>query len=306
MSNMRVVSLLPSATEIVAALGCADRLVGRSHECDFPVGVERLPALTAPRLKLEGLSGDIDKRVKEVLAKALSVYEVDADRLRVLAPDLIVTQSQCEVCAVSLPDVEAATCDWTGQAVEIVSLAAVDLAGVWTDVRRVAASLALPDAGDAVVRQAEARIATIAARAADLPQPSVACIEWLDPLMAAGNWMPELIALAGGRNLFGEAGKHSPWMTWDDLAAADPEVILVLPCGFDLARNRSESTLLARDPRWRRLSAVRSGRVYLTDGNQYFNRPGPRLVESLEIVAEILHPQAFDFGHRGAAWEPMA
>jgi iron complex transport system substrate-binding protein len=306
MSTMRVVSLLPSATEIVAALGCADRLVGRSHECDFPAGVERLPALTAPRLTLEGLSGDIDKRVKEVLANALSVYRVDADRLRALAPDLIVTQSQCEVCAVSLPDVEAATCDWTGQSVEIVSLAAVDLAGVWIDVRRVAASLALPAAGDAVVRQAEARIAAIAARAASLPRPSVACIEWLDPLMAAGNWMPELIALAGGRNLFGEAGKHSPWMTWDDLAAADPEVILVLPCGFDLARNRSESALLARDPRWQRLSAVRKGRVYLTDGNQYFNRPGPRLVESLEILAEILHPQAFDFGHRGAAWEPMA
>jgi iron complex transport system substrate-binding protein len=303
---MRVVSLLPSATEIVAALGCADRLVGRSHECDFPAGVERLPALTAPRLTLEGLSGDIDQRVKEVLAKALSVYQVDAEQLRTLAPDLIVTQSQCEVCAVSLPDVEAATCDWTGRAVEIVSLAAVDLAGVWTDVRRVAASLALPDAGDAVVRQAEARIATIAARAADLPQPSVACIEWLDPLMAAGNWMPELIALAGGRNLFGEAGKHSPWMTWDDLAAADPEIILVLPCGFDLARNRSESAVLARDPRWQRLSAVREGRAYLTDGNQYFNRPGPRLVESLEILAEILHPQVFEFGHRGAAWEPMA
>lgn len=302
---MRVVSLLPSATEIVASLGCADRLVGRSHECDFPAGIEHLPALTAPKLKLEGLSGEIDRRVKAVLANALSVYHVDAERLRELSPDLIVTQSQCEVCAVSLTDVEAATCDWTGRKVEIVSLAAVDLAGVWDDVRRVAAALGLPAAGEAVTRDAERRIATIATMAGGPARPSVACIEWLDPLMAAGNWMPELVELAGGRNLFGEAGKHSPWMTWDDLLAADPEVILVLPCGFDLTRNRAEATTLTGDSRWRRLSAARSGRVYLTDGNQFFNRPGPRLVESLEILAEILHPQLFDFGHRGVAWEPL-
>jgi iron complex transport system substrate-binding protein len=303
---MRVVSLLPSATEIVAALGCADRLVGRSHECDFPAGIERLPALTAPRLKLEGKSADIDRRVKEVLSKALSVYSVDADRLYTLAPDLIVTQSQCEVCAVSESDVVAATRDWIGRPVDIVSLAAVDLAGVWADVRRVAASLALPVAGEAVVRQAEARIATIASMTDGRDRPSVACIEWLDPLMAAGNWMPELAQLAGGNNSFGEAGKHSPWMQWDDLIDADPEVIVVLPCGFDLGRNKAEVGTLTRDPRWLRLRAVRSGRVYLTDGNQFFNRPGTRLTESLEILAELLHPDAFDFGHRGAAWEPLA
>lgn len=303
---MRIVSLLPSATEIVAALGCADRLVGRSHECDFPLGVERLPALTAPRLKLEGLSGEIDRRVKEVLTQALSVYRVDADRLRALAPDVIVTQSQCEVCAVSLPDVEAATCDWTGRAVEIVSLQAEDLAGVWRDVRRVARTLHLDAAGDAVVAEAERRVAMIAAMAQGLRRPTVACVEWLEPLMAAGNWMPELVALAGGRNLFGEAGKHSPWMTWDDLLNADPEVILVLPCGFDLPRNRAEIGVLTGDPRWPRLAAVRAGQVYLTDGNQFFNRPGPRLVESLEILAEILHPGVFAFGHRGQAWEPLA
>lgn len=302
---MRIVSLLPSATEIVASLGCAGYLVARSHECDFPAGIERLPALTAPRLKLEGLSGEIDRRVKEVLSNALSVYQVDAERLRSLAPDLIVTQSQCEVCAVSLPDVEAATCDWTGQKVDIVSLAAVDLAEVWDDVRRVARALGLPAAGDAVVSDAERRIATIATMAGGSARPRVACIEWLDPLMAAGNWMPELVELAGGHNLFGEAGRHSPWMTWDDLLAADPDVIVVLPCGFDLARNRAETSTLTGDPRWRHLSAARHGRVYLTDGNQYFNRPGPRLVESLEILAEVLHPARFDFGHRGVAWEPL-
>lgn len=302
----RVISLLPSATEIVAALGCADRLVARSHECDFPADVDRLPALTAPKLALDGPSDTIDRRVKEILSQALSVYRVDAERLRALAPDLIVTQSQCEICAVSLTDVEAAIRDWSGQSVDIVSLQAMDLAGVWNDIARVAAALGRPAVGDAVITDGQRRIAAIAEATRPLPRPSIACIEWIEPLMAAGNWVPELVDLAGGRNLFGAVGAHSPWLAWDALVQADPEVIAVMPCGFDLARNRLEMAALTADPRWRGLHAVRTGRVYLTDGNQFFNRPGPRLVESLEILAEILHPGRFDFGHRGTDWEVLA
>lgn len=302
----RVVSLLPSATEIVAALGCADRLVARSHECDFPAHVDRLPALTAPKLALEGSSGTIDRRVKEILSQALSVYRVDAERLRALAPDLIVTQSQCEICAVSLTDVEAAVREWSGQPVDIVSLQAMDLAGVWTDIARVAGALGRPAVGEAVIADGQRRIAAIAETARGLQRPTIACIEWIEPLMSAGNWVPELVELAGGRNLFGIAGEHSPWLAMDALIEADPDVIAVMPCGFDLARNRAEMATLSADPRWRGLRAVTAGRVHLTDGNQFFNRPGPRLVESLEILAEILHPDRFDFGHRGTAWEDLA
>jgi len=306
MPGDRIVSLLPSATEIVAALGAAARLVGRSHECDFPMGVERLPTLTAPRLRPAGPSGEVDRRVREVLASTLSVYRVDPERLRSLEPDLIVTQSVCEVCAVSLAEVEAATADWAGRPVDIVSLAATDLAGLWTDIGRVAMAIDAVPAAAALVAAARRRMEMIGSRARGIARrPTVACIEWLDPLMAAGNWMPELVTLAGGRNLFGEAGRHSPWMEWRDFVRADPDIILVLPCGFDLARNRSEVAGLAADPRWSRLAAVRHGRVFLADGSHYFNRPGPRLVESLEILAEILHPEAFDFGHRGTCWAPL-
>ena len=153
-----------------------------------------------------------------------------------------------------------------------------------------------------LVAELRARIDRVRADAAGLERPTVACIEWIDPLMAAGNWMPTLVERAGGTSLFGEAGKHSPFMTWDELLARDPEVIVTLPCGFDIARTRAELPALTSRPEWRTLRAVRTGRVFVTDGNQYFNRPGPRLVESLEILAEILHPERFRFGHEGTGW----
>ena len=294
---------MPSATEIVAALGFADRLVGRSHECDFPPEVKRLPAVTASKLDAEGASYAIDQRLKGIVQEGLAIYRVDGERLRALAPDVIVTQDQCDVCAVSLKDVEAAVCAWTDRAARIVSLAPGRLADVWADLKRVAEALGAPERGTALVREIEARVAAIAGRAAAANErPRVACIEWIEPLMAAGNWMPELVALAGGVNLFGEAGRHSPWLDWRDLRAADPDVILVAPCGFDIARSRRDLPALEALPGWAALSAVRAGRVCIADSNQYFNRPGPRLVESLEILAEILHPDRMRFGHQGAGW----
>jgi iron complex transport system substrate-binding protein len=301
---MRIVSLIASATEIVCALGFEDQLVGRSHECDYPESIQRLPVLTAPAFDTDGSSGEIDQRVKATLQEGLSVYRVDGERLRELEPDVIVTQAQCEVCAVSLRDVERAVCSWLRACPRLVSLTPNNLADVWADVERVADALQVPDHGEELVARLRGRMEGIAARARSLPQrPTVACVEWLDPLMAAGNWVPELVEMAGGVNLFGTAGRHAPWLTWEDLCARDPDVIVLLPCGFDVARTRRDLPVLARRPGWSDLRAVRAGRVFLTDGNQYFNRPGPRLVESLEILTELLHPAAFTFGHEGRGWQ---
>ena len=299
----RIISLIPSATEIVCALGFEDNLVGRSHECDFPPGIGRLPICTEPRIETEGSSVEVDRQIKEAVRRAISVYRVDEPMLVKLRPDVIVTQSQCEVCAVSLSDVEKAVGEWIDTRPHIVSLEPNQLADVWRDIRTTATALGAPDTGKRLIANLTARISAIADTAAELgSRPTVACVEWIDPLMAAGNWVPELVALAGGHNLFGEAGKHSPWMTWEDLLVTNPDVILVMPCGYDVAKTRSEMVVLTERPEWRRLEAVRSNRVFLTDGNQYFNRPGPRLVESLEIVAETLHPDEFRFGHEGSGW----
>jgi iron complex transport system substrate-binding protein len=302
----RVVSLIASATEIVCALGFEDQLVGRSHECDYPESVRRLPACTAPKFDVHGGSADIDRRVRTVLQDALSVYRVDAELLKQMRPDVIVTQSQCEVCAVSLRDVEQALCEWLDSRPRIVSLQPDALADVWADIRRVAEALGVPERGDDLVGRLTRRMDDVAGQSRPLPQrPTVACVEWIEPLMASGNWMPELVEMAGGVNLFGAAGKHAPRLTWEQLCAAEPDVILVLPCGFDIARSRQDMPALTGKAEWPRLRAVRQRRVYLLDGNQYFNRPGPRLAESLEILAEVLHPGAFRFGHEGTGWQPL-
>lgn len=303
MAGLRITSLLPSTTEIACALGFLPNLVGRSHECDFPGEVTRLPACTAPKCSLDGSSREIDQQVRFLVAEGLSVYRVDADLLRALAPDVILTQSQCDVCAASLKDVESAVSDWLGAMPRIVSLAPATLTDVIGDVQRVADVLGAAERGRELRHTLERRMSGIAEKSADARRPTVACIEWTDPLMTAGNWMPELVACAGGENLFGEAGKHSPVTNWDELRRADPEVIVALPCGFDLARTRREMEPLVARAGWRELRAVRTGRVYLTDGNAYFNRPGPRIAESLEILAEILHPGLFAFGHAGRAFE---
>jgi iron complex transport system substrate-binding protein len=304
---MRIVTLLPSATEIVCALGLGHQLVGRSHECDFPLQVVRLPSLTAPKFNPEGTSAEIDERVKKIVADALSVYRVDAARLRELRPDVIVTQSQCEVCAVSESDVVAAVAEWLGGAPpKIVSLAPYALDDIFTDMQRVADALDAPARGAKLVEVIRTRLSTIAelARAAT-SRPSVATIEWIDPLMAAGNWMPTLVEMAGGTNLFGTAGEHSPWMKFEELAANDPDVILISPCGFNMDRAAKDLPFLTNNPKWQQLAAVRNRRVFMADGNQYFNRPGPRIAESLEILAETLHPELFHFGHQGSAWRQL-
>lgn len=301
---MRIVSLIASSTEIICALGFKNSIVGRSHECDFPPEIKSLPVCTSPKFQVDGTSYEIDQRVKAILQEALSVYRVSAESLVALKPDIIVTQTQCEVCAVSFRDVEDALRECTGLQTKIVSLNTNCLEDLWADIRRVAEALGASEKAESLIEELQGRMQTIEDKAKTAAnRPSVACIEWIEPLMSAGNWMPELVEMAGGTNLFGEAGKHSPWMTWEQLVEKDPDYIFVLPCGFDIPRTIEEMHLLTEREGWKELNAVKDERVFVLDGNQYFNRPGPRLVESLEIIAEILHPEIFRHGFEGTGWE---
>ncbi len=302
----RVVSLIASATEIVAALECRELLVGRSHECDWPPGITSLPQVSKPLFPVGPSSRAIDLAVKERLRLALSIYEVDAALLKRLDPDVILTQTQCAVCAVTPDDVARAACELVGHAARVVALEPNRLGDVWDDVRRVADALGVPERGAALVDALRRRVLAIASKAGALAaRPKVAVVEWIEPLMSAGNRMPELVEMAGGTMLFGQAGVHSPALAWEDLVAANPDVLVVSPCGFGIARTLEEIHLLERRPQWPGLAAVLQGRVYVADGNAYFHRPGPRLVESLEILAEMLHPGAFHFGHEERGWRRL-
>jgi iron complex transport system substrate-binding protein len=304
MRKKRVVSLLPAATEMVCALGAADQLVGRSHECDYPPEVLTLPVCTASNIDAQACSAEIERQVKHLQAQAAPLYRIDAARLNELHPDLILTQGQCEVCAVSLAEVEAIVGKWPGNRTQIVSLSPARLADIWEDMRRVGMALELGEPGREVLRSLKIRVVDIIEKTCVLNQkPKVACLEWIEPSMAAGNWVPELVELAGAVNAGSEPGKHSAWLKRETLAQLDPVVIIAMPCGFSLERTRTEMAALTRHPDWPKLRAVKNRRVFVTDGNQYFNRPGPRIVESLEMLTEMIHPDRFNFGHRGKGWE---
>src|SRR5262245_50554624 len=281
----------------------ADFLVARSHECDFPSSVLSLPVCTSPKFEVSGNSQQIDKLVKQTLQTALSVYEVNEGLLEQLQPSLIVTQSQCDVCAVSLRDVEAALSRRLTCQPQVVSLQPNSLADIWNDIRNVAVALDISARGEQLVEKLSQRLDSISIRARSSPQrPRVACLEWIEPLMAAGNWVPELVEMAGATNLFGSAGEHSPWLGWNDVCQHNPDCLVVMPCGFDLDRTEKEMYWLAGRPEWQSLRAVQKHQVYVTDGNQFFNRPGPRVVETLQILAEILHAEIFPPEFEGSGW----
>jgi iron complex transport system substrate-binding protein len=307
MSELRILSLLPSTTEIAAALGLEANLVGRSHECTLPPGIERLPVVTEPKLDIHAPSGAIDARVKELVREGLSVYRVDAERVRELRPTVILTQTQCEVCAVTPRDLEEAACEWIGLAPRLVAVAPNSLADVLDDLVRVGEGCGVRARAEQVRAGAWERIEAITRRAAEAPsRPRVASLEWIEPLMGAGNWIPELIERAGGVSVLGRGGHDAAWSSLAELAAVAPDVLVIAPCGFDLPRTRQELTPLVDAPGFRALRAVRERRAFLADGFLHFNRPGPRIAESLEIYAEILWPERFAFGHRGAAFELLA
>ena len=288
----RVVSLLPSATEIVCAVGAADQLVGISHECDFPDGIRDRAVLTRSRIAGDGSSRAIDTEVRTVLRDALSIYAVDEDELAALAPDVVITQDLCEVCAVSLDDVRRAVARLARRDdVRIVSLRPTRLSDVLGDVERVADALGRIEQGRRVRAELERRIERIAARVAPAPtRPRVASVEWIEPLMLGGTWMPDLIELAGGTAVGVAAGEPAPTIEPADLRALRPDVVLVKPCGFTLERTLRERELIGRAIAANLEPGVP---IYLADGSAYFNRPGPRLVESLEILAACVHPEIF-------------
>ena len=307
----RIVSLLASATEILYGLGLGDRVVGVSHECDYPPGVADKPRVTCTTVDAAAASKAIDEQVRACVTAGEPLYRIDVDTLAALAPELIVTQSQCDVCAVSYTDVQQAVSSVDALAqTEVVDLNPTSLDGVFDDILRVARAADCLERGQAFVDALRARVRAVADRTAGLNEterPRVACIEWTDPVMLGGNWMPELVRLAGGRDELTAAGKPSEYCDWAAIVAYNPEVIVVMPCGFDLARAADEGDALAARPGWSALSAVRDGRVHAVDANAYFNRPGPRLVDSLELLAHLIHPQRCAAPARCAdAWRTLA
>ena len=300
--KQRVLSLLSSTTEIIYALGCGDRLVGRSHECDYPAEVSELPICTIPKFNVDGTSREVDDEVKSLVQSALSIYYINEKLLKELKPDIIFTQSQCEVCAVSVSDVENALKNITGLSSRVISVEPNSIEDIFNDILNIAEILNVRKKGKELIDLIKAKIDNTEKMVHQRSSPSIAAIEWIDPLMAAGNWVPQLIRVAGGKNLFGEAGKHSPWMKYNDLVEQDPEIIIVMPCGYDIKKSLIEIKTLESKKGWGSLKAVINRNVYITDGNQFFNRPGPRIIESLEILLEIIHSDFSESKHIGSGW----
>lgn len=303
MPQQRIVSLLPAATEIICAIGLEDQLVGRSHECDYPESVKTLPVCSEANLPDNLSSLEIDRKVKEILTDALSVYTVNRERIKELQPDVVITQAQCEVCAVSLPEVEQALDNYLEKPARIISLQPPVLDDIFTDIARVASALGVQQQGEQLLEDLQDRLDLIRHKLKFIEnKPTVACIEWLDPLMISGNWIPELVEVAGGTPVLSTKGQHSPYIDWVDLQLADPEIIVVMPCGFSIERTLKEIDILLQQPGFADLQAVKNKRLYLADGNHYFNRPGPRIVDSAEILAEIIYPKQFIFGYESSGW----
>jgi iron complex transport system substrate-binding protein len=291
--RQRIVSLLPSSTEICFALGLGDRVVGVSHECDFPPEVSGRPVLTSPKVDPHATSAEIDRQVRALVADGLSVYRIDEERLRELRPDLIITQDVCEVCAVSLAEVREATARLLGAEADILSLSPLTLADVLDDIVRVGRAAGVEGAAHRLVADLRTRLDRLRAETAVLPRPRVLVLEWLSPPMVAGHWTPELIRVAGGEPILGHDGKPTGPVDWASIVEAEPDVVLVAPCGFHVEQSLREISALAALPWFMDLPAVRKGRVAIADGNAFFNRPGPRLVESAELGAVAIHPERF-------------
>ena len=288
---MRIVSLLPSATEIVCELSLGEALVGVTHECDHPAAVRGLPRVTRTLIPTDATSLEIDKLVRERLRTQRALYELDLPVLERLAPDLIVTQALCDVCAVAEAEVAAAACRLPGTP-RVVNLEPASLDEVLESHQTVADAAGLPEAGRTAVARLRGRIDAVAGRSTGvIVPPRVMLLEWIDPPFTAGHWSPELVRIAGGREVLGREGEKSRSVSWEEIEAADPEVMVIACCGFDIPRTRQDLSLLVAQPRFSRLTCVRRGEVHLVDGNAYFSRPGPRLVDSLEILAHALHPR---------------
>jgi iron complex transport system substrate-binding protein len=287
----RIVSLLPSATEIICELGLGDRLVGVTHECDHPPFVRRLPKMTRTLIPVDTSSREIDALVRERLKTQRALYSIDLPALEQAKPDLIVTQALCDVCAVAESEVTAAACHLDSRP-RVVNLEPTQLSEVVDCLRVVGRAAGEVDFADEAASRLEGRIAAVAQRTSRLADcPRVVLLEWIDPPFCCGHWTPELVRLAGGLETIGQAGQPSRTIAWDEIVRVDPEVLVIACCGFDVERTRQDLPILAAYPGFSGLTCVRTGRIYLMDGSAYFNRPGPRLVDSLEILAHALHPR---------------
>lgn len=305
--STRVVSLISSATEILHRLGLGELQVGRSHECDYPSSVLSLPQCSTPRIDTLATSGEIHRQVQDAVLQAASIYEISLESLVELQPTHLLTQTQCEVCAVSENQVEQALSGKIASNPALISLSATNLAGLWNDIQKIATALGHPERGAALVLELQEQLQAIRQTFENklAAKPTVLCLEWMEPLMAAGNWMPELIDLAGGQPVLCTAGEHSSQFSWEDLNRVNPDVIAIMPCGFDITRSLQEIGALFSQPDFFELRAVRQGRVYIADGTQYFNRPGPRLVDSAAILGEMIYDNGFRSDgekYRGTAW----
>ena len=308
MAVERIVSLLPSATEMLYLLGCGDRLVGVSHECNYPAAARSVRQVTRSHIDSAASSLAIDDAVKQAVAESTALYEVDFAALAELRPNLIVTQAQCDVCAVRLRDVQDAVESIPElRGARLLTLSPTTLDDVFGDLAALAEAAEVRADDLRIVKDAlDARMCAVQQCVSQAPaRPRVTLIEWIEPLMAAGNWTPQLLSLAGGEYVLAEPGAHSPYVQWEALRRSDPDVLLIAPCGFDLPRTGQEAESLWSLDGWRALTAVREGRAYLVDGDAYFNRSGPRLVDSLEIAAHLLHPEHFADLHP-SAWREAA
>jgi iron complex transport system substrate-binding protein len=302
---IRTVSLLPAATEIVGALGLMDQLLAVSHECDFPAEANRRPRVTRCEIHGQGLaSADIDRWVAERLETDGTLYTLDEPLLRELAPDLILTQRLCDVCAPAYGSV-AAMAETLPSRPRVLNLEPKCLRDVLDEIAEVAAVMGHAERAPAVLAGLERRIGDVERRVAGRPRPSVFVMEWTDPIYNSGHWNPELIALAGGTPVLSAAGEYSVRVPWADLRTADPEVLVIACCGHGVERTRQDLPLLEALPGWRELRAVRDGRTFLADGSAYFSRPGPRLVDTLEMLAAMLHPEANGGAYPGRGVVPV-
>lgn len=290
--SIRVASLLPASTEILYAVGKGDCIVGISHECDFPAECRTKPVLTESKLDAHALSEEIQRDISKLIAESLSIYRIKTDLLRELKPNVIVTQHQCSVCAVSYDTVKEAVAKVAGGAPKIVSVSPSRLDDIFEDIYHISNAAGAVEEGKRLVEHMNERINEIGnlSRTAD-GRPTIAVLEWINPLMGSGNWMPELADLAESEHMFGDVGQRSLRIDWADLEKADPDIIVVAPCGFRLEQTMRELPQFTSHPSWSRLKAVQTSRAFAVDGNSYFNRPGPRIVDSLEILARITHPE---------------
>jgi iron complex transport system substrate-binding protein len=291
--SMRICSLLPGATEIAFALGLDEEIVGVTHECDYPPQARQKPVVVKSAIDLNGKnSRAIDSSVRDHLRSNTALYSLDVLRLEEARPDLILTQALCDVCALDYNEVVAVS-QYLDSKPRIIALNPHVLDDLFGGIRLVASATGKSVEAEALVRQLAQRVGKIATMAKSAQRPRVACLEWLEPIFSAGHWVPEMVELAGGENGLAQKGRPSPCVDWSSVVEFDPEVLVLMPCGFDVARTLSEVSLLTQKREWGKLRAVRDGRVFAVRGSAYFSRPGPRLIDGLEILAGIIHPEIF-------------